>query len=88
MPTMGARTVEAVHASCVGNEDRIGAADEKSACDHPDNALDALLEPRRIGDRTETAVENAVAAVGDEGITRGRQAHPSAGAEHLKCCPG
>src|SRR5262245_20160157 len=85
---MGTRAVEAVHAGSVGDEDRIGAADEKSAFDRPDNASDALLELRRIGDRTETTVENAVTAIGDEGLIRARQAQSGAGAEHLELFPG
>ena len=64
---MGARAVEAMDALAVGDEHRIGAADEKAALDHADDAADAILEPRRVGDRAgEAAVEDAVAAVGDE----------------------
>ena len=47
---MGARAVEAVDAARVGDEDRIRAADEEAAFHHPDDAADALLQPRRIGD--------------------------------------
>ena len=50
-----------------------GPADEQAALDHPDDAADALLQPRRVGDRAEAAVEDAVAAVGDEGLARRRQ---------------
>jgi hypothetical protein len=85
---VGACAVEAVDAIRVGNEDRIGAADEKAAFDHPDDAPDALLQSRRIGDRTEAAVENAVAAIRDERLACRRQAQPDAGAEHLESHAG
>ena len=67
---MGMRAVEAMDAAGIGDEDRIGPADEEAAFDHPDDAPDALLQPRRIGDRAEAAIEDAVAAVGDEGLAR------------------
>src|SRR5262249_57435535 len=82
MATMGTRAVEAMHAGKIGDKDWIGAADEKSAFNHPDETLDALFQARRIGDWTETAVENAVAAIGGEGVTRRQQAHPAARAQH------
>ena len=85
---MGARAVEAVDTGRVRDEHRIGAADEKTAFDHPDDAPDARLQPRRIGDRTEAAVENAIAAVGDERLACRRQAQPRAGTEPLEGCPG
>jgi len=85
---MGARAVEAMHAGGISDEDQIGAADEKAAFDHPDDALNALLQARRISDGTETAVENAVAAVGNEGIACRRQPQPDAGAESFERCPG
>ena len=67
---MGARAVEAVDAVRVGDKDRIGAADEQAAFHHTDDVPDALLQPRRIGDAAEIAIENAVAAVGDKGLRR------------------
>ena len=64
------RAVEAMDAGGIGDEDRIGAADEQAALDDADDAADALLQPRRIGDVAEAAVEHAIAAVGDEGLAR------------------
>ena len=80
---MGARAVEAMDAGCIGDEDRIGAADEQAAFDHPDDAPDALLQPRRIGDGAEIAVENAVAAVGDKRLAR----PPTGAAERWRRAP-
>src|SRR6185312_6092083 len=67
---MGARAVEALDAGRVGDEDRIGAADEKAALDDANDAPDALFQPRRIGDRSEAAIDNAIAAIRDEGLAR------------------
>ena len=58
------------------------------AFDHAHDPPDARLQPRRIGDRTEAAVEDAVAAVGGEGLACRRQAQPRAGAETLEGRPG
>ena len=66
---MPARAVEAVDAGGVGHKDRIGAADEKPAFHHTDDSPNAPLQSRRIGDATEIAIKNAVAAVGNEGRT-------------------
>ena len=86
---MGARAVEAMDALPVGDEHRIGAADEKAALDHPDDAADAVLEPRRVGDGAgEAAIENAVAAVGDEQVARRRQARPDLRRRTLRGLPG
>jgi len=63
---MRARAIEAVDAGCVGDKDQAGPADEKAAFDYTDDTPYALLQPRRLSDRTKAAVENAVAAVGDE----------------------
>src|SRR5260370_31611631 len=63
---MGARAVEAVDAGGVGDKDRIGAADEKAALDHPHDAPHALLPARRVRDKTEAAVKNSIAAVRDK----------------------
>src|SRR6185437_13375704 len=81
---MGARAVEAVDAGRVGDEDRIGSADEEAALDDADDAPDAILQSRRIGDRAEAAVEDPVAAVGRERLARRRLAQPYAGTEHLE----
>ena len=82
---MGARAVEAMDSLRVCHEHRIGTADEKAALDHPDDAADSFLEPRRVGDGTgEAAVEDAVAAIGDKQLARRRQARPDLGGEHLK----
>src|SRR5208337_411658 len=85
---MGARAVEAVDACSAAGENRIGAADKKTAFDDPDDVPDALLQPRRIGDRTEAAVKNAVAAISDERFARRREAQPGTGAEHFECLTG
>src|SRR5262249_2197714 len=69
-----AGAVETMDTGRIGDEDRIGPADEQAALDHPDDASNALLEPRRIGDGAEAAVENSVAAIGDEGLARRRLA--------------
>jgi hypothetical protein len=69
---MSARAVEAVDAGRVGDEDRIGTADEKAAFDNADNPPNTLLKPRRVSDRTKAAVKNAIAAVGGEGLARRR----------------
>jgi hypothetical protein len=84
---MGARAFEAMHAGGISDEDQIGTADEKAAFDHLDDALNALLEARRISYGTETAVEHAVAAVSNEGIASRRQTQPDAGAESFEGCP-
>ncbi len=81
---MGARAIEAMDAGRVGHENRIGPTDEEAAFDHPDDAPDALLQPRRIGDGAEAAIENSVAAVGDEGLARRREAQCRLGAERLQ----
>ena len=81
---MDARALETVDAGCIGDEDRIGAADEKAAFDHPDDPADALLKPRWIGDGAKVAIKNAVAAVGDERLARRRQAQLRAGAQHFE----
>ncbi len=81
---MGARTIKAMDAGRVCDEDWIGAADEEAAFQHSDDAPDALFQSRRISDATEVAIENAVAAVGNEGLASGRYAWPRAGAEHFK----
>ena len=80
---MGARAVEAVDAGCIGHENRIGAADEKSAFHDADDAPDALLQPRRIVDAAKIAIENAVAVVGNKGMAR-RHTCASTGAEHFE----
>ena len=67
---MGAGAIEAVDAGRIGDKDRIGAADEKPAFHHADDAPDALVQSRWIGDAPEVAVENAVAAVGDKRCAR------------------
>ena len=72
LPRWARGAVEAMDAGRVGHEDRIGAADEQPAFHHADDAPDAFLQSRRIGDAAEIAVENAVAAVGDEGRARRR----------------
>src|SRR5438093_4840071 len=81
---MTPRAVEPMHAGCIGDEDRIGPADEEPAFDHSDNAPDALLQPRWIGNGTEAAVENAISTVGDEGAVCLRQAQPGARAQSLE----
>ena len=58
----------------IGNEHRTGAADEEPALNHADDAADALLQPCRIGDRAEAAVEDVVAAVGEVRLLAGRVA--------------
>jgi carbohydrate kinase (thermoresistant glucokinase family) len=55
-----------LHAARIGDEDVLGATDEQPAFDHADDAPDAFLEPCWIGDLTEPAVEDAIAAVGNE----------------------
>ncbi len=85
MAAMGACAVEAMEPLAVRDEHRVGAADEKAALDHPDDASDAVLQPRRVGDGAgEAAVENAIAAVGDEQLTRRRQAWPDICGEHVE----
>src|ERR1700733_13029026 len=80
---MAAGAVEATHAGGVGDENRIGPAHEKPAFDDPDDALDPVLQARRIVDAAKIAIENAVAAVGDEGRAR-RMPQTGAGAEPFK----
>src|SRR5258708_2863005 len=84
----GARAVKAVDAGRICDEDWAGAADEQATLNDPDDAPDALLQPRRIDDRTEAAMDNVVAAVGDERDARRRQPQPGAGAERLEGCLG
>jgi hypothetical protein len=43
---MGACAIEAVDAGRIGDEDRVGAADEKPAFHHAYNAPDALIQSR------------------------------------------
>src|SRR5690349_8728020 len=63
---MSARAVESADAGCIGDEDRIGAADEEAAFNNANDAPDALLKARRVSNKTEGAVENAIAAVRGE----------------------
>ena len=89
MAAMGACAVEAMDPLPVRDEHRVGAADEKAALDHPDDAADAVLEPRRVGDGAgEVAIENAVAAIGDEHLARWQLAWPDIGGEHFEGRPG
>ncbi len=81
---MDARALEAMDAIAIGDENRFRAADEKTAFDHADDKSDACLEPRQIVDGSEAAIENAIAAVGDEGLARGRPAQLRGGAERLE----
>ena len=85
---MGARAVQPVDAGRVGDKDRIGAADEQAAFHHTDDVPDALLQPRRIGDAAEIAIDDAVAAVGDKRLPVGDMTQPGTGAEHLQRRPG
>jgi hypothetical protein len=85
---MGACTVKAMDTGRVGDEDRIGAADEEAALYHANDAPDAFFQSRRISDPAEVAIENAIAAVGNEGLASGQHAQPGAGAEHFKRLPG
>jgi hypothetical protein len=79
-----AGAVETVDAGCVGNKNRISAANEQAAFDHPDDVPNALLQSGRIADLIEVAIENAVATVGDEGLACRRHAQANAGTEHFK----
>jgi len=85
---MEVRTVEPAHTGSVGDKDHVGAADEQPAFDHADDAADALLEPGRIGDGGEAAVEYAVTAVGDERLPRRGKAQTGARAQHLERLAG
>ena len=60
----------------VGDEYPIGPPDEEATFDHPDDTPDALFQPCRIDNRTEPAIKNAVAAVGDKGFARRRVPQP------------
>src|SRR6516164_8459231 len=82
-----AGAVEAVDASCVSNKDRVSAANEQAAFDHPDDVPNAFLQSGRVADAIEVTIENAVAAVGDEGLVRRRHAQVNAGTEHFKRLP-
>jgi len=84
---MGPCAVEAVDAGPIGHENRIGAADEKSAFHHAYNAPDALLQPRRIVDATKIAIKDKVAVVGDKRIAR-RRAEASTGTKHFERLAG
>ena len=64
---MGACAIKAVDSGRVGDEDRVGAADEKPAFHHADDAPDALVQSRRFSDAAEIAIKDAVAAVGENG---------------------
>jgi hypothetical protein len=66
------------------NKDDICATDEKSTFHDSNHSPDPLFEPRWISDRTEAAVENAVSAVSDEGLTRRPQTQPDSSAEDLE----
>ena len=86
---MRARAVQTSDAGGVGDEDRIGATDEEAAFDHTDDAPNALLQPRRVGNRIESAIEDAVAAVGDEGLAVGATSRSrTRGAQRLERRPG
>jgi hypothetical protein len=74
--------------SCVGDKDRIGAANEQAAFDYPDDMPNALLQSSRIADPIEVAIENAVATVGDKGLVCRRHAQTNVGAEHFKRLSG
>jgi len=60
--------LEAVNAARVGDENHVCAADEESAFNHADYSLDALFQLRGLGDWTKVAVQNPIAAVGNEGL--------------------
>ncbi len=47
---MNVRTVEPMETLGIGDERQVGAADEKPALDHADDAADAFLQACRIGE--------------------------------------
>ncbi len=74
-----ALSLEAMNARCIGRENRIRPTDEEAALDYSDDAPNALLEPRRIGNRAKAAVENPVAAVRHKRLARCRKAQTRVG---------
>ena len=85
---MGARAVEAMNAGGVGDEHRIGAADEQPALDDADDTPDALVQLRRIGNAPEVAIENVIAVVGNERLACRRHAQYAPSAKHFERLAG
>src|SRR5215471_17127035 len=75
---------KAVNTGRVGNEHHIGAANEKPAFDDSHHSLNPLLQLSWISDRTKAAVENAVTAVGAEGLARCGPAKPRRGTDRFQ----
>src|ERR1700733_148757 len=72
----------------VGDEYPIGSMDEEATFDHTDDTPDALLQLRWVDDGIEPAIKEAIAAVGDKGVTGRRVPQPYGGAQRLKRRPG
>jgi hypothetical protein len=69
---MGACAVQTVNSVGISDEHRIGPADEQTTFHHADNVPDALIEPRRIGDAAEVAIDDPISAIGDEWLAARR----------------
>jgi len=70
---MSAWAFEAMDTIHVCDEDWPGPSDEWAAFHDSGNSADPILEPGRIGDRTECAIEKPIAAVSDLRLTRRRR---------------
>src|SRR5262245_49622788 len=81
---MAVYAFEAHDPGCIADEDRTGPANKKAAFHHPDHAANALLEPAWVGNWSEAAIEDAVATVGDERLTRRLPAQASAGTKNFQ----
>lgn len=80
---MPMRALQTMRARRTRNEDRPAQATNSplSTTPHPS---DSLLEAGRIGDRTEIAVENSIAVVGDERLPGRRRPQICVGSERLE----
>src|SRR5262245_46855319 len=58
--------IEHNHPVRPGDDGRVGDADEEAALHHARDQLQSLVQRLRLGDAAERAVEDEVAAVGDE----------------------
>src|SRR6516162_6578292 len=83
------RPVETLHSGCAGDKHPMSETNEKAALNHAHHTADALLQVSGIGDGTKAAVQDAIAAVGDEILAGGSTAKTDRGTEalqrHLRC---
>src|ERR1051325_9521166 len=71
-----------------GDNDGGAAADEQSALDDANGHADVALELSGVGDPAEFAIENVVAAIGDEGVVLGGVAQYRVCPKLLELCCG